>query len=122
MLKLSRLLFASLFAGLLGTAALAPVHAASVPAGAATTLDRAAAPITETVQYRHRGYRPVRAYRGPRAVRHYGPRRPVYRHVYRGPRFYYGAPVYVGPRCVIKRRWVWTPYGQVLRRVRVCRW
>ena len=127
MLKFMRILMASLFAGLLGTAALAPVQAAGLPIGAATNLDRASAPVTTDVQYRHRGYRPVRVYRGPRVVRHYhAPRRPVYRRAYPGPHFYYGAPVvqpvYVGRRCVIKRRWVWTNYGRVLRKVRVCRW
>jgi hypothetical protein len=45
---------------------------------------------------------------------------------YGGP--YYGASPYYasygsyygGPRCHLERRWVWTPYGERMRRVRVC--
>jgi hypothetical protein len=39
---------------------------------------------------------------------------------YRGPGRFYGRPVY-RPRCVITVRRVWTGYGWVNRRVRVCR-
>jgi hypothetical protein len=47
-------------------------------------------------------------------AQYYGPRR-----VYRG-RPYYGRPVY-RPRCFFTSRRVWTGYGWVVRRVRVCR-
>ncbi len=72
----------------------APVSAAPVPAAQAET-----GLVQEAW---HRG-RP-----------HYGPRR------YYGPRRFYGRPIY-RPRCFVTNRRVWTGYGWVVRRVRVCR-
>jgi hypothetical protein len=112
MSRVTQLFWAALFAAVLGIAGLAPVRAASIPAGAVLTLDAASKPQTDTVQYRRRGgygrryYRPVRVYR-----RGYYRPRPIYRPY----------PVYYHRRCVTRPRVVWTPYGYVRRWVRICR-
>jgi hypothetical protein len=144
MSRFSRLLLASL-AAILMAFTFAPARAAGIPVGPALALDEAGRLEADQVQYRHRGYhgRPVyrhRVYHGRPVYRHrvyhgrpvYRHRvyhgRPVYRHrrayrpAYYGSPVYYGGPVYVGRRCVNRVRWVWTPYGQVRRVVRVCRW
>lgn len=132
MVKSVKFLIAAVFAALMGWSAASPAQAASLPVGAGLAIDSAAKVATDQVRYYHRHYR-HRAYYGRPVYRHrayYG--RPVYRH-----RVYYGRPVYrhrhvrpiyyhpVRPayrRCVIRPRWVWTPYGYVRRNVRVCRW
>lgn len=116
MIKLSRLLLATLMALFMGLA-FAPARAATPPAGSALAVDAGSRATTETVQYR-------RVYRGPRYTRpYYGRRvhyrRPAYRGRYYGRPVYYPRPVY--RRCYTRPRTVWTPYGYVRRWVRVCR-
>ena len=112
MTRASQFILAALFAAILGISGLTPVRAATMPAGAAITLDQASKPQADQAQYRRRGgyYRGGGYYR-PRAVY----RRPYYR-----PIRVYRAPVYYR-RCVTRPRVVWTPYGYVRRWVRVCR-
>lgn len=121
-MKMTRIWMALAFAALAGLLA-TPSRAASFPASAAMTLENASRNSIEPVQYRRRAYRPARVYRPARSyrpVRVY--RRPVYRsRVVRYGYPVYGRPAYVGRRCVNQARWVWTPYGQVRRYVRVCR-
>lgn len=121
--RLSRYFAATLMAFFMSLA-FAPAHAAMPPAGPALAVE-AGSRATDKVQY----YGHRRVYRAPRYARPYGYRpyyaRPYrYRPYYARPRFY-GGPVYYGRpayrRCVTRPRWVWTPYGQVRRWVRVCR-
>jgi hypothetical protein len=118
MIKLMRLLAATLMACLMGLA-FAPARAATLPAGPALAVE-AGSRATDTVQYYHHR----RVYRAPRYTRPYYRRhvryhRPVYRHRYYGRPVYYSRPVY--RRCVTRPRTVWTPYGYERRWVRICR-
>lgn len=116
--RLSRYFAATLMAFFMSLA-FAPAHAAMPPAGPALAVE-AGSRATDNVQY----YGHRRVYRAPRYARPYGYRPYRYRPYYARPRFY-GGPVYYGRpayrRCVTRPRWVWTPYGQVRRWVRVCR-
>ena len=103
MIRSTHLILAALLAAVLGTVALAPARAASLPAAAGLSIDGASRAAPEQVQYR-RYYRPRRVYR---------------RVYYRRPVYY--RPVRVVRRCVVRPRLVWTPYGYVRRYVRICR-
>jgi hypothetical protein len=65
---------------------------------------------------------------GPAVTVQYGPRRGWRHHRahrpyrYRPYRPYYARPVHAGPRCVVRSRQVWTPYGWTWQPRRVCRW
>lgn len=85
-------------------------HAASLPTGAAIQLDQASKPALERAYHYGRPH-----YRG-----YYG--RPVYRgyYGYRRPGVYFAPPRAYRP-CVVRKRWVATPYGYRLRPVRICR-
>lgn len=112
MIRTSRLVFAAVMAAFFGLIGLAPTQAASVPAGSALALEQVSRPAAEQAQYYgRRVYRPARAYRRPVVVRRHVYRRPIYRPY----------PYGVYRPCVIRKRWVWTPYGYMWRRVRVCR-
>jgi hypothetical protein len=130
MIRLMGMLYAAIAAIVIATAPISTVQAAPAFAGSGNLVRDAVPNTTETVRWGGRrggfrgggfrragiyrggyrggygGYRPARAYYGPR-----------YRRVYR-------APVYYGRRCFIRPGgWVWTAYGQVYRPARrVCRY
>jgi hypothetical protein len=137
MIRLMGIVYAAIAAIVIATAPMTSAQAAPVFAGSGSIVRDAVPNATETVQWGrrrgggfrgggrgfrgggfrgnrggfNRGFRPARAYYGPR-----------YRRGYRAP-IYYGAPVYYGRRCWIRpAKWVLTPFGYQLRRARrVCR-
>ena len=119
MVSSMRLMLAAIIAAFIGSAAVLPAQASSVPVGAGIALD-AASKIDSQQVYHHRRYH-RRVYYGRPVYRHrVYHRRPVYNRRYVRPVYYYpAAPVY--RRCYVRPRTVWTPYGYERRYVRVCR-
>jgi hypothetical protein len=109
-------------------------NAAPFPTEAASRVEQSAPVVATAVQYR-RHYRPrgprfVHYYRpfgyfGPRyrvrPARYYGPPRYVYRPIRRVRPVAFYEPVYVRPRCYLRRDLVWTGFGYERGLVRVCR-
>jgi hypothetical protein len=125
MLRVLKLLMAAIFAALVGTAAILPAAAAGMPVGAGRVIDDASkagvAEVRHHRVYRSPGFRHRPVYHHRPVYRHrvYHHRPVVHRRYYRPVYYYPAAPVY--RRCVVRPRWVWTPYGYVRRHVRVCR-
>jgi hypothetical protein len=132
MIRFMGILYAAIAAIVIATAPMTSAQAAPMFAGSGNIVRDAVPATTESVRWggRGRGFRGggfrrggFRGGYGRGYGRGYGYRRGYRAPVYFGAPVYYGAPAYYGRRCWIRpARWVWTPYGQVLRRAkRVCR-
>ncbi|MFM9975248.1 MAG: hypothetical protein ACKVON_11850 [Beijerinckiaceae bacterium] len=124
------LIYAAVAALVIATAPVSTAQAAPLFVGPGTLIRETLPALTETVQFRGRGYRGGGfRHRGGYGRGGYA-RRGIYRRGFYGrPAFYgapvyYGRPAYYGPRCFIRpARTVLTPYGYEFRPARrICRY